>query len=111
MFDGGGDHVLGGFAGTHSQEWLCHNSKDGVVVGFGATAGEDDFLGAGADQSSDLLAGRFDRAARTLAWRVDGSSIGKFAREIRHHGIERFRLDRRRGVVIEVDAVHGDASG
>src|SRR5712671_6275590 len=32
VFDGGGDHVLGGFAGTHSQEWLCHNSKDGVVV-------------------------------------------------------------------------------
>src|SRR5882762_9815058 len=70
VFDGGGDHVLGGFAGTHSQEWLCHNSKDGVVVGFGATAGEDDFLGAGADQSGDLLAGRFDRAAGTLAWRV-----------------------------------------
>ncbi len=106
MLDGRGDDVLGGFAGTHSQEWLCHNSEDGVVIGFGAAAGEDDFLGAGADERSDLFAGGFDGGAGALAGRVDGSSVGKFAGEIGKHGIEHGRLDGRGGVEIEIDAVH-----
>jgi len=33
---------------------------------------------AGADQGSDLLARGFDRTAGALAWRMDGSCVGKF---------------------------------
>ncbi len=106
MFDSGGDDVLGGFAGAHSQDWLCHNTKDGVVVGFGAAAGEDDLLGAGADQGSDLLTRCFHGGAGFLAWGVDGSGVGEFRGEIGQHGVEHFRLDGSGGVEVEVDAVH-----
>jgi hypothetical protein len=80
-----------------------------VVVGFGAAAGEDDFLGAGADEGGDLFAGGFDGSAGALAGGVDGGSVGKFARKIGEHGVEHFRLGGRGGVEIEVDAVHESA--
>ena len=38
---------------------------------------------------------------------VDGSGVAKFLGEIGQHGVEYFRLDRRRGVEIEINAVHG----
>ena len=107
VFDGRGDDVLAGFAGAHSQDWLCHNPEDGVIVRFGAAAGKDDFLGAGADQGGHLFAGGFDGGASALARCVDGSGVGKFGGEIGKHGVEHFRLDGRGGVEIEVDAVHG----
>ena len=77
-----------------------------MIVGFGAAAGEDDFLGAGADQGRDLFAGGFHGGAGALAGRVDGGGVGKLAGEIGQHGVEDFRLDGRGGVEIEVDAVH-----
>src|SRR6266576_3856521 len=77
--------------GTESD----NHAKDGGVVGFRATAGEDDLLRAGAHQGSDLLAGRLNRAAGTLAWRVDGGGVAKFAGEIGQHGVEHVGLDGR----------------
>jgi len=106
MFYGGGDDVVAGFPRAHSQEWLCHNPKDGVIVGFGAAAGEDDFLGTRADERGDLFTGRFDSGASALARSVDGGSIGEFAGEIGQHNVEHFRLDGCGGVEIEIDAIH-----
>src|SRR5712664_610080 len=77
-----------------------------MVVGLCASAGEDDFLSAGADQSGDLFASSFDGGASPLAGGVDGRRVAKFSREIGKHRVEDFRLDGSRGVVIEVDAVH-----
>ncbi len=77
-----------------------------MVVGFGATAGKDDFLGSGADQGGDLFAGRFDGGAGFLAGRVDRGSVGEFRGEIGQHGVKHSRLDGGGGVEIEVDAVH-----
>ncbi len=77
-----------------------------MIVGFGAAASEDDFLGPRADEGSDLLAGGFHSAAGTLTGSVDGSSVAKLLGEIGQHGVEHFRLDRRGGVEIEIDAVH-----
>jgi hypothetical protein len=99
---------------VHSQDWLCHkrvdDAEDGVVVGFGAAAGEDNFLGTSADERGDLFAGRFDGGAGALAGSVDGGGVGEVAGEIGKHGVEDLRVDGRRGVVIEIDAVHGVAS-
>ena len=82
------------------------DAENGVVVGFGAAAGEDDFLRAGADQGGDLFAGGFDGGAGLLAEGVDGGGVAVIAREIGKHGVENFGVDGRGGVVIEVDAVH-----
>jgi|SRR5271167_452718 len=83
------------------------DAEDGVVVGFGAAAGEDDFLGASANESGDLFAGGFDGGAGTLARGVDRGGIRKIRGKIGEHGVEDLGLDGRRGVVIEIDAVHG----
>ena len=77
-----------------------------MVVGFGAAAGEDNFLGARTNQRGDLFAGGLDRGAGALARCVDRGGVGKFGGEVGKHGVEHLRLDRRGGVEIEVDAVH-----
>ena len=113
MFDRCGDDVWRGglWRGrAHSQDWLCHrgcdDAEDGLVVGFGAAAGEDDFLGTSADESGNLFAGGFDGGASALARRVDRGGVGEVGGEIGQHGVEDLGVDGRRGVVIEVDAVH-----
>src|SRR5690348_3847855 len=83
-----------------------HGSKNGVIVGFSAAAGKDDFLRLGADQSSDLFAGGFDCCASALAGGVDGRGVGELGGEIGKHGVENLGVDGGRGVVIEIDAVH-----
>jgi hypothetical protein len=92
------------------EEWptkeRIDDAKDGVVVGFGAAAGEDNFLGAGTDQSGDLLASSFDGSAGALARSMDGSGVGKFGGEIGKHGVEHGWLDGGGGIEIEVNAVH-----
>ena len=114
MFDGGDDDVRSGYLlvrRVHSQDWLCHqrieDAEDGVVVGFGAAAGEDDFLGMCADESGDLFTGGFNGGASALAGSVDRGGVAKVGGEIGEHGVENLRVDGGRGVVIEVDAVHG----
>jgi hypothetical protein len=82
------------------------DAEDGVVVGFGAAAGEDDFLGAGANESGDLFAGGFDGGASALAGSVDRRGVGEVGGEIGKHGVEDLRVDGCRGVIIEIDAVH-----
>ena len=113
VFNGGGDCMWSGMGGgrTHSQDWLCHkraeDAEDGVIVGFGAAAGEDDFLRLSADECSHLFAGGFDGGAGALAGRVDRGGVGEVGGEIGEHGVEDLGVDGRRGVVIEVDVVHG----
>ena len=78
-----------------------------MIVRFGAATGEDNFLWACVNERSNLFARGFDRRAGTLAKRVDGRSVAKIAGEIGKHGFEDRGVDRRGGVVIEVDALHG----
>src|SRR5262249_19750048 len=94
------DDVLGS-AGRRAND-----TEDGVIIGFGAAAGEDDFLGSGAEKGSDLITGGFDGGAGTLADRMDAGSVAEFGGEVRKHRIEDLRLDGRCGVVIEIDAIH-----
>jgi hypothetical protein len=82
------------------------DAEDGVIVGFRAAAGEDDFLGARSDQCSDGLASGFHRCAGPLSEGMDGSGIAELGRQIGQHGVEDFRLDGGGGVVVEVDALH-----
>src|SRR5260221_9668032 len=78
-----GDDVFGGACG------VSDNTEDGVIVGFGATTGENDFLGAGTDQPGNLFAGGFDGGAGPPApggggrrgWRGKGKKRKKFVEE------------------------------
>ena len=77
-----------------------------MVVGFGAAAGEDDFLRASVEERSDMFAGGFDSGAGTLAEGVDGGCVAELGGEIGKHGVEDGGVNGGGGVVIEVDAGH-----
>src|SRR5215831_10584231 len=82
------------------------DAEDGVIVGFGAAAGEENLLGSSANELGNLLARGLDGSTGVLAEGVDGRGVAEFGREVGKHGFEDFRLDGGGGVVIEVDAVH-----
>jgi len=42
---------------------------------------------------------------------VDGGGIAVIRGEVRLHGLEDFRSQRRGGIVVEIDASHGDSAG
>src|SRR5450432_2174459 len=85
------------------------DAEDGVVVGFGAAAGEDDFLRTGADERSHTFASSFNRRTRLLSKGMDRGRVAEVSREIGQHGVEHGGIDGGSGVVIEIDAVHTDA--
>jgi len=104
VFDIGGDDVLGG---TRSG---ADDSENGVIVGFCAAAGEDDFLRACAEKRGDLIASSFDGGAGALANSVDGGGVAEVGGKIGKHRVEDGGFDGGGGVEIEVDAIHGDIS-
>jgi len=101
VFDVGGDDMLGG-AGSGADD-----SENGVIVGLGSTAGEDNFLRTGVEKCGDLIARGFDGGASALADSVDRGRIAEFGGEIGKHCVEDGRFDGGGGVEIEVDAIHG----
>ena len=101
VFDIGGNDVFGGArSGTD-------DSENGVIVGFCAAAGEDNFLRACAEKRGDLIAGSFDGGTGALADSVDRGGVAEVDGEIGKHRVEDGGFDGCGGVEIEVDAIHG----
>ncbi len=102
VFNGGRDDVLG--------EWrpqaAATDTEDGVIVGLGAAASEDNFLRASVHESGDLFASGFDGGAGALAESVDGGSVAEIGREKGKHGVEDRRVDGSGGVMVKVDTMH-----
>jgi len=98
VFDDGGDEirvrVIGG----------VEHAEDRVVVGLRATAGENNFLGMRVYKSGYVFASGFDGGAGFLSGGMDGCGVAKFAGEEGEHGFEHDRVDRRGGVVVEINA-------
>jgi hypothetical protein len=80
-----------------------------VIIRFRAAAGENDFLRARADQGRNLLPRRFDRGASPLPESVNRGSVSEFSGKKWEHRVEHVRLNRRGGIVIQIDAIHGHA--
>jgi len=84
VFDGRGDDVPADIAGAHSQDWLCHDAEDGVVVGFCAAAGNRRFpWGRAPTRAATCSRAVSTDGASALAWSVDGGSVGEFGGENR----------------------------
>src|SRR5207249_1995553 len=79
---------------------------EGLVAGFAAAAGEDDFVGVSAEQVGYLLPAAFDGCVGCLAEGVSARRVAELLSEEGHHGINDCRIERRRGVVVEVDWAH-----
>ena len=118
VLDAGGDDMrrLSGSrrstgSGIGRREGVGNRAEDGVVVRLSAAGGEDNLLGLGAEQGSDLPASGLDRGACTLAGSVNGRGVGKVRGETGKHGVEDSRIDGRCSVMVKVDASHGRYSG
>ena len=83
-----------------------HRAANGDVARFGAAAGKDDFVGRGADQGRDLGARCFYRVVGAAAKTVRRRRIAELAAQIWQHGVEHRGIDRRGGVVVEIDRAH-----
>ena len=79
------------------------DAADREVVALGRAAGEDDFLGVGADRRGDRLPRRVDRVAGFVADGVDAVRVAVLLVEVRQHRLDDARIDARRGVVVHVD--------
>ena len=75
-------------------------------VGFGAAAGEHDLDRVGADQGRDRGAGRVEPGLGPLAPAVDAGGVAEVVPQGGVHGVRDGRIDRGRGVVVEVES-HG----
>ena len=108
VFDGAGDDVAGRSAGCAAaapampQIAALSDSVPPLVKTISA--------GLRADERGHLLAGALDRAARALAEAVHGAGVAVLGGEIRKHLREDGRVHRRRGVVVKIDAAHGNDS-
>ncbi len=96
VFCGAGDEVI--FFGV---ETAC--GEDGGVVGFGAAAGEDDFVGVAVEEGGGLFAGEVDGFADGFGGGVGAGGIGKVIFEEWEHGLEDGGVELGGGVVVEVD--------
>ena len=80
------------------------HALDGQVVALGGAGGEDDLLGAGADQLGNLLARLFHRLlGHPAELVVAAGGIAEVLAEVRQHRFQHPRIHRRGGVVIHVD--------
>src|SRR5262249_4527746 len=100
MFDATGDD---------STRWVAGKTEQGEVVGFRRAGGEDNLIGASADQRSDLLARVFEGAPRVATGGVRAGRVPSRVSQPRPHRLQRQRTQRRRGVVIEVNSASRDS--
>ena len=99
MFDRAGDDVAAPIVHPH-------RAANGDVARFSATASENDFVGRGTDQDRDLGARRLHCVVGAAAEAVRRRRIAELAAQIRQHGVEHCGIDRRGGVVVEIDGAH-----
>ena len=76
---------------------------EGCAVGFRATGSEDDFIRMGIDEGCDLLASSCDGRFHWFGRAIAGRWVVELIFEEWEHGLKDFGVNRRGGVVIEVD--------
>ena len=101
MLDGTGDDV----AALAPQR--PRDAFEGEVVGLAAPAGEDDLVAPGAEQRRDLAASFLECSLRTRSCPMPARRIAEMIFQERPHRRGDHGIDRRAGVVVEVDARHG----
>jgi len=85
-------------------------TTDGDVVGFSPSAGEQHFRRLGTDQVGGVRARFVDRRLRLLTEMVDARRVAEFVAKHDRHPLDNGRQQRRRCVVVEIDALHGSFS-
>jgi hypothetical protein len=87
------------------------DAPNGQVVTFGAAAREDDLRWVGADERRDRVPGLVQDRFGQLPEVVHARGIPVLVSEHGGHPFDHLRCNRGRGVMVEVDAVHGLRGG
>src|SRR5262249_26696208 len=82
---------------------------DGLVARLAAAAGEDDFVGCGAEQIRHLAPRLLDGVVRGLAVGVGTRRVAEVPLEKWKNRLQHGGIDGRRGVVGGIDRVHGES--
>jgi len=101
MFDGGGHNVIPPVAVRAGR------ALEGMVVGLRPPAREENLSGAAVQEPRRLRAGRFDDPAGLDTVRVRARRVAEDLAHAEKHDIGDLRVDGRRGIVVEVDGLHG----
>ena len=86
------------------------HAPDRVVVGLGAVAGEDDLVVVAAKHPSKLPPCQLDAFPRRPAEGVAAGGVTEVAVDVGRHGLCHLGVDRRGGIVVQVDCGQGRAS-
>ncbi len=98
VFGGDTDQVIAAAASAFGD------TADRQVVALSRAAGKDDLLRGSADRRCDAFAGGIHSVARVPAERVaDAARVAEPFVEVRQHRFQHARIDRRGGVVVEID--------
>src|SRR5438874_1067186 len=83
------------------------HAENSQVCAFGSAAGEDDFTRFAAHYFCRAVAGVVQNGARLPPHVVNAGRIAKDRTEVRHHRLAHFGIERRSGIVIEINCAHG----
>ncbi len=83
---------------------------EGEVVRLCGARGEDDLIGLGADERGDGGAGGLEGLRGAVADCVQRRRIAEALREVGQHRLDDARVDGLRGLVVQVDVIHGGAA-
>ncbi len=83
-----------------------NGSLERVIAGFAAAAGEDNFVGPGAEEVGDLLPRELHGVVSGLTQAMRAGRVAVVVAQVGQHGIEHGRIDGRGSVVVEVDRLH-----
>ncbi len=93
-------------AGDNVPSVLTHGMRHTAncqIVRFGRAAGKHDVFGTRADQGGNLFARRHHGGMRVLTVYMRGRRITEVFPQIGQHRLDDARIDRRGGVVIQID--------
>jgi hypothetical protein len=102
VFDGRGHEVVAPAERTGAGGAVAVQQGQDSVVGLGAAADEEDFLGFGADEAPDLFAGIFYFFPGLAAEGMHAGRVAEYFKPL-DQGLLDLRVQGRRGVVVEVD--------
>ena len=80
--------------------------KDSEIVGLGAAAGKHDLRRTAPQQRRDRFARALDRRPRLLPMMMDGRRVAEMLAKVGPHGLENFRQNRSRRVIVEINPPH-----
>ena len=77
-----------------------------MIARFGAAGREDNLVRLRFQEGGDLNAGTFDGVVGRFSVAVRAGWVAEVLAQIREHGVENGGVDRRGGVVVEINRVH-----